>query len=188
MIARILILAAIAAMLLSCAGKKSIQQQSALLLSNCADKNVSGFEIDGSCDVWIRAGKLRTRARIALKGDMVSVALVDELGVPLEQVVTDSSKLDVIRIFPPMSREAAARTGLLLRAYALATNKQYEKNGSYAAPLPQKYSMNAFARPAGPDSLHVFAGAQNPEYRCFFDESSFFVLQNADTVIHFVSQ
>jgi hypothetical protein len=188
MTARIVLSTAILALLFSCASRQAIRQHSLPKLNSLPDRNAAGFEADGLCDVWLRAGKLRTRARVALKGDTVSVALIDELGVPLEQVVTDSANVNVVRMFPPMNRETAERTGLLLRAYALAANKQYENADTYDAHLSSKYSMKVSAQAAGPDSLHVFTGAANPVYRCLFKENEFYALQQSDTVMVFAIQ
>lgn len=74
--------------------------------------------LEGTCDIVRRAKTVRTRVR--LQADSVGVVrgvILDELGVPLGQFISEGSRLEVSKWFPPLGPSYVKRVGLGLTAF-----------------------------------------------------------------------
>ncbi len=142
-------------------------------------------ELGATCDILVHGARLRTRARVGMSADTVNIALVDEFGVALAQAATAAAGVDIVRVFPPASRETAVGAALCIRAFLLAASRRYDRPGTFAAPLSPQHSLLVFASGAAPDSLHISID-EKLFFAAYLTPSAFVALDIArDTVLVF---
>lgn len=140
-------------------------------------------EIDGHCDVYVKDDKVRALLKVAVKGDTVSTACVDELGFPLAQTVTTTTSLSVERVFPPLRKKHAEALGIGMRALVTAQQKVYTQTGVFSTSLTAVHWMDVFAHEGGVDSLWV-GEVRSRDYRGIRVDGTYTVLTGNDTLLN----
>ena len=142
--------------------------------------------LDGICDVHLRAGKVRAVARLRVTASDVDIALIDELGVPLAEVGTDTGGVHVSRFFPPLGRETAADVGTALRAYGLVSAHEYNGKVITHTAVTPELDATVYASESRPDSL-VTTGTGDALGRAQFMEGRYVALRaTGDTLLTFM--
>lgn len=142
-------------------------------------------EITGRCVLWLGTLKLMTLAYVSRSASSVNISLVDEYGIPLLEIGTDSEDVVINRIFPPLNEYFAWHLGVGIYSWAIIVDKTYPGHGVFKAKTAGGYTMIVIAGDNGIDSMQIGMKNRINYTGSFSGDLFFFRTEEGDTLFSF---